>query len=601
MPDDGYLPPVVAQVTATSDQFDAVVGDVEASLDALTSTATEIRIDISDESLADTEAKIASVKAEMDALGEEDPFASMGGSTGSTLDSLADQIDAVSQRLGNMMVDLKYDVEDLDPKLQQISADMDKIAQSSDDIGAGGGGGGGFRQLGDDAEDANNDTHLLLTSLVALAPELTGIGGMALASLGPIADFALVGVTNLTALKGAATEVGTEFKDATSGGALVFDEQLQSMEQDITKFLSSSTGIEEIDQMVNNGNAAWADFEQAVEKVGEGIIAMGASSGPIVEDIGKAVDDVAAKFDNWASGTGFQNFLSWIEQTGPEIAQTLDNLGDTAEHLFEAFGFWTQIEAPVLEFLSGLLNELTDLSPVLTDVIAAVLAGTYVIHNWGSAISGAYDILRDTSAFEAIVTWLGTLGSWIMNDGEAWNAMSTAMIAEDELMGESLYGAAAGETALATASAAASAAAGVEIPIVAALDVEVGELDIETGGAAGALIGGIGAIAKLASGGIVTSPTLAVIGEDGPEAVLPLSDMARSQQILGGTSAVAPISGSGGGSAASGGVTINAPVTVTVSSATGTLSPDALAQLTQALQQNNTDLAQKLGAVTGTG
>ena len=43
------------------------------------------------------------------------------------------------------------------------------------------------------------------------------------------------------------------------------------------------------------------------------------------------------------------------------------------------------------------------------------------------------------------------------------------------------------------------------------------------GAAIGAIVGGVGAgIEMLAEGGVVTRPTLAVVGEAGPEAVIPL-------------------------------------------------------------------------------
>ncbi len=50
-------------------------------------------------------------------------------------------------------------------------------------------------------------------------------------------------------------------------------------------------------------------------------------------------------------------------------------------------------------------------------------------------------------------------------------------------------------------------------------------------GAAGAVIGTVGAIPALASGGLVTGPTLAMVGEAGPEAVVPLD---RLNSLMGG-------------------------------------------------------------------
>lgn len=52
-----------------------------------------------------------------------------------------------------------------------------------------------------------------------------------------------------------------------------------------------------------------------------------------------------------------------------------------------------------------------------------------------------------------------------------------------------------------------------------------GILSALTGGSFGAIFKGLSGIPKLAGGGVVSSPTLAMVGESGPEAVIPLSQM----------------------------------------------------------------------------
>jgi hypothetical protein len=67
------------------------------------------------------------------------------------------------------------------------------------------------------------------------------------------------------------------------------------------------------------------------------------------------------------------------------------------------------------------------------------------------------------------------------------------------------------------------------------------------GGGIGGAVGGVfnNVIHAFASGGIVTGPTLAMVGEAGPEAIIPLSAFAGGSSLAGG--------GIGGG----GGITIN--------------------------------------------
>ena len=49
-------------------------------------------------------------------------------------------------------------------------------------------------------------------------------------------------------------------------------------------------------------------------------------------------------------------------------------------------------------------------------------------------------------------------------------------------------------------------------------------------GVAGAILGGVSNM--YAKGGIVTSPEIGVVGEAGPEAIIPLNNPARAQQLM---------------------------------------------------------------------
>jgi phage-related protein len=80
-------------------------------------------------------------------------------------------------------------------------------------------------------------------------------------------------------------------------------------------------------------------------------------------------------------------------------------------------------------------------------------------------------------------------------------------------------------------------------------------------GAAGGVISGIGHVLGLATGGLVTQPTLAVVGEAGPEYVIPASMLRGANTDASG---VSPLPGFGGGTATAGTTSAVAQVSVSI-------------------------------------
>lgn len=122
-------------------------------------------------------------------------------------------------------------------------------------------------------------------------------------------------------------------------------------------------------------------------------------------------------------------------------------------------------------------------------------------------------------------------------------------------------------------------------------------------GSIGGAIGDVGGFIGLAEGGIVTGPTLALIGEgSGPEAVIPLDDPSRAAQLLaaGGLLTPFPQTSPGSSAAGSSGGRVDLNVILQVSTAAGHDSQagnQILQQLMVALQRSGTApaLRQALG------
>jgi len=197
------------------------------------------------------------------------------------------------------------------------------------------------------------------------------------------------------------------------------------------------------------------------------------------------------------------------------VTDAMDAIGDLVSTSFDA----------IIEFISGIPGKILDFATEFLSI--SVQLGE-------SLVAGFLDLAPEV--IKGLVTMIFDVGSWIINTGIP------------KLLG---YGADLGKSILDGLtdglSSALSGLGGVAKSVVnsiidlinsAVIDSINDLLEFKIPGPFGTSITinppDIPNIPKLADGGIVTSPTLALIGEAGPEAVVPLSS-ARAPQNLGGS------------------------------------------------------------------
>jgi len=190
---------------------------------------------------------------------------------------------------------------------------------------------------------------------------------------------------------------------------------------------------------------------------------------------------------NWGS-----RFLGW-----------LGGLLDGAIQAFKDFGNWLIFGSYIPEMFGKVLGFLGNV-----DLAGAIMAP---LDAFKGAISGAVDTV--VSTFEGALSTVESIAGSIMSSAnDAVDAASSALSKAKSM---------ASDAASAASNAASSAASAASDAASAAGDV------------AGDVAGGVSdAVPGLASGGIVTAPTLAMVGEGGEsEAVIPLSKL---DQMTGG-------------------------------------------------------------------
>jgi hypothetical protein len=160
-------------------------------------------------------------------------------------------------------------------------------------------------------------------------------------------------------------------------------------------------------------------------------------------------------------------------------------------------------------------------SATATEQAASAVAAADAAAAYAAAVTEAAAAAR--AAADAMAGLTDAEKAAIIAETEAATAVGAAAAAATDAAAQAAADAVAGAIAAAAADAAAQAAADAADAAGAGLGGKAGG-SAAVGGSAGDRVNPIGGdLIALASGGIVTSPTMALIGEAGPEAVIPLS------------------------------------------------------------------------------
>lgn len=205
-----------------------------------------------------------------------------------------------------------------------------------------------------------------------------------------------------------------------------------------------------------------------VSNIGIGLAAITTALGPFTQQIGGYLLTLSQRFAAWATNTdeksSFQKFLRWLKANGPGIFKDLKDISATVFNLAIALAPYGKAVLDTIGLLARVMNAIP--KTVIDNIVNMITLVPNTL-NWlwqnaksiGDAVGGI---------FETIWNWLqkilGPLG-------------------------------------------------------------EVGDFFKHAGSSVGKAIGKItpwSAVPALAAGGIVRAPTLALVGESGPEAVVPL-------------------------------------------------------------------------------
>lgn len=195
----------------------------------------------------------------------------------------------------------------------------------------------------------------------------------------------------------------------------------------------------EVNGLLNSGG--WSDFvgdsaamaEDILPHLGGSVLNVAEGIGHLVRafsglgsDMAKGLEGITADFEQWsdklAQSEGFHDFVSYVEQVGPEVVQTVKDIAGAIIAVGEAIG---PLAGPSLKAIQALSNALkaiaqSDAGPPLLAAAAGMVAVNSALRKWDRAKAvGMVASLRNMSGRKAagMVSGIGAIAIALHNLG----------------------------------------------------------------------------------------------------------------------------------------------------------------------------------------
>lgn len=247
---------------------------------------------------------------------------------------------------------------------------------------------------------------------------------------------------------------------------------------------------------------ALTDVGRAIGSVVHGLGEMSVAFIPLSNDFGAGLAKMAANFDRWATGLsatdGFQNFLSYIESTGPQVLDLLGALGNALVQIAQAAA---PLGGPILHALTAFANAIasvadSDLGTPIFGMIAALSALRLALKATEAVQRSAFGeaaitsrISKSRASITGLTADVRTMGTTWLTAGTMSERETARMAAASERVSGALVRAGKGAALIAGVGLAASGAAdqlGATNTVTLAL---AGSMAGPFGAAAGAVVG----------------------------------------------------------------------------------------------------------------
>jgi hypothetical protein len=287
-----------------------------------------------------------------------------------------------------------------------------------------------------------------------------------------------------------------------------------------------------IDYIGNTAGPVLKILFTTLGNLGRGFASLLQAFTPVALQMGLGFQSMTAKFAAWAAGLsqtqGFKDFIQFLKDNGPRLLDTLKQVAVALVNVVQGASPLTGVYLQALKDFANVLGALPSWAVIaitqaiialktammLQAAIKAISDITIVTKAWAAA-QWALNIAMDANPIGLIIIAIGVLMVIAWEIISRWGEVKSAF-KEDIWRPVSGFVKTMANNVITAINAIIGAwdAMHFKVPGINVGPVHTPAFDLS--------VGHIPKIPMLAQGGIVTSPTLAMVGEAGPEAVVPL-------------------------------------------------------------------------------
>ena len=261
----------------------------------------------------------------------------------------------------------------------------------------------------------------LVSQLAQLAPVMDELKASSQAGFGGIAD-------GLEAVARRAPDLERIFSSVSYG--------LGQIAAATGESLASDRWDEFFSFLEANAAPALADMAASAGSLGHALAELWMAFDPINDDFSTGLRESAAAFDDWASGLsqteGFEEFLAYIEESGPRVWDALGAIANALLQIIEAAAPVGSVVLPILETLADGIGAIAD-SEIGSPLIAAAAAMSLLSRAtalWGatSAVSARQFVAGQVAATRAnlaLATQINMSRAGVAQSAAAMQALRT--------------------------------------------------------------------------------------------------------------------------------------------------------------------------------
>jgi SLT domain-containing protein len=204
-----------------------------------------------------------------------------------------------------------------------------------------------------------------------------------------------------------------------------FSTSLGDLARDAGQALNSPTWTGFISFLNGEAGPSIHTFGVIIGNLATGAIGLIQAFKPVWDEMGAGLEHLTGDFANFGQNAGtnsaFQQFLSYIQQEGPVVVQTLEDLAGAAGHIFVALEPIGDVVLIIVDDLAQLVSAIP--TPLLSTFIGVLLGGYVALQSWKIIKNVTTDIKDFYTAIVGLPEKIGNIAGKFSDWIAKWAAM----------------------------------------------------------------------------------------------------------------------------------------------------------------------------------